>query len=415
VASQQAIATQLPREQELLDIAARTFRRKGYHGTSMSDIAAEMGILGGSLYHYFPSKEDLLYRISLEAFDAGATALQESMAQPGSADQRLAHVLRGHVLTVARNVDVIGTCLMEARSLQPQRAREIRERAGEYVRPVRRLIIEGQTAGVLRAFDPRVVSLSALGMGNWVARWYRHNDWRSAEDLAGIFSEIAVRGLATAEGAAHPSATSPVPADLVRVARLRWRDGERRDKEALMLSTATELFAQRGYHGTSLQAIADRMGALKGSIFNYVSGKEELLFRIIDTTLGQAERRQEQLMQVADPLLRLRAAMIVHVNYMAANRAALTVMLLEIGGLGDELRLRILDRTRHYRRLIEVSLAEGRQRGLLKDLDPHIATLGVIGCLNWTHTWLRSARASQPSAAEMISDMLLRGLAAPAV
>jgi hypothetical protein len=107
--------------------------------------------------------------------------------------------------------------------------------------------------------------------------------------------------------------------------------------------------------------------------------------------------------------------MIVHVNYMAANRAALTVMLLEIGGLGDELRLRILDRTRHYRRLIEVSLAEGRQRGLLRDLDPHIATLGVIGCLNWTHTWLRSARASHPTAAEMISDMLLRGLAAPAV
>src|SRR5258708_30437681 len=112
MASQQAMATQLPREQELLDIAARTFRRKGYHGTSMRDIAAEMGILGGSLYHYFPSTEDLLYRISLEAFDSGATALQDSMAQPGSADQRLATVLRGHVLTVARNVDAVGTCLM---------------------------------------------------------------------------------------------------------------------------------------------------------------------------------------------------------------------------------------------------------------------------------------------------------------
>src|SRR5687768_12521727 len=106
------------RSEQVYAAALRLFREKGYHATSMQDIAAAVGLYKGSLYHYIGSKEELL----VEVFERGmGTILRdvERIASEASLSpsQQLRHVIRAHVCAVAENLDTLTVYFHEWRSL----------------------------------------------------------------------------------------------------------------------------------------------------------------------------------------------------------------------------------------------------------------------------------------------------------
>jgi len=107
------------REDEILAAAARIFREKGYHGTSVRDIAEAVGLLKGSLYHYIRSKDELLARLFEGLLEDTVRELGSIVARDASPEARLRDMVRAYADAVMAHHDAVGLYLREWRSLPP--------------------------------------------------------------------------------------------------------------------------------------------------------------------------------------------------------------------------------------------------------------------------------------------------------
>src|SRR6185295_17946848 len=150
------------RRTELTRQAARLFAEKGYHGTSIGDLAEAMGVQKGSLYAHISSKQDLLYETMAEgarAFHAGLDEISED--EPVTAKIRLA--LRSHLRVVADQLDVATVFVQEWRYLEGERREEILGERRRYEERIRALFREGRDLGELRTdLDDATAALLVL-------------------------------------------------------------------------------------------------------------------------------------------------------------------------------------------------------------------------------------------------------------
>jgi AcrR family transcriptional regulator len=161
------------RRSELTRIAAQLFAEKGYHGTSIGDLAEAMGVQKGSLYHHIESKADLLWELVREgaaAFHAGLDAIDESL--PATEKIRLA--LRAHLAVVAEQLDVATVFVKEWTALEGERREAFVAERRRYEERVRDLFREGVERSELRTdLDVQTAALLFLSAGNWAYAWLR--------------------------------------------------------------------------------------------------------------------------------------------------------------------------------------------------------------------------------------------------
>src|SRR5438034_11812619 len=126
------------RRSELTRQAARLFAEKGYHGTSIGDLAQAMGVQKGSLYAHIDSKQDLLYatmRDGATAFHGALDAIPEQL--PATEKIRLA--LRAHLRIVAEQLEVATVFVREWRYLEGERRDEVLDERRRYEERIRDL------------------------------------------------------------------------------------------------------------------------------------------------------------------------------------------------------------------------------------------------------------------------------------
>jgi TetR/AcrR family transcriptional regulator, cholesterol catabolism regulator len=190
IVSMQLIAT---RRRELTRQAARLFAEKGYHGTSMGDLAAAMGVQKGSLYSLTESKQELLYETMREgaaSFHAGLDALPERA--PAAEKIRLA--LRAHLRVVAEQLDMATVFTREWRYLEGERREEILGERRRYEERLRGLFRDGREHGELRTdLDESAAALLALSAVNWAYTWLTPG--RDTDALADSFAAILIDGI----------------------------------------------------------------------------------------------------------------------------------------------------------------------------------------------------------------------------
>jgi AcrR family transcriptional regulator len=187
---------ELSRRDELLTKAAELFRKRGYHATSMEDIANALGILRGSLYHHISSKQDLLSEIMTRGIEVLLEHIRPVAANRELApEERLVGIIRAHVLTVTEQPDVVAVFLHEHKSLGHDHIPRLLMLRDEYEGLVREVIQEGIQAGVFRPVDVRVATFGLLGMVNWLYQWYRPGGRCGPEEIADQFAEMALQSL----------------------------------------------------------------------------------------------------------------------------------------------------------------------------------------------------------------------------
>jgi AcrR family transcriptional regulator len=181
------------RRHELTRQAARLFAERGFHGTSMGDIAEALGVQKGSLYSLTGSKQQLLYetmRAGAEAFHAALDAIPDDLP----AVERVRLALRCHLRVVAEQIDVATVFTREWRYLEgPEREGILAERR-RYEERFRALFREGVEAGELRPdLDAGAAALLVLSAANWAYTWLQPE--RDTDDLADRFAAILVEGI----------------------------------------------------------------------------------------------------------------------------------------------------------------------------------------------------------------------------
>jgi AcrR family transcriptional regulator len=181
------------RRRELTREAAKLFAQKGYHGTSIGDIAEALGVQKGSLYAHIASKEDLLYETMREGAEAFHAAL-DAIPDDAPATEKIRLALRGHLRVVAEQLEVATVFVQEWRYLEGARRDEIVAERRRYEERIRELFREGRELSELRAdLDDASAALLLLSAANWAYTWLQPG--RDTVELADRFFALLVDGM----------------------------------------------------------------------------------------------------------------------------------------------------------------------------------------------------------------------------
>jgi TetR/AcrR family transcriptional regulator, cholesterol catabolism regulator len=181
------------RRSELTRQAARLFAERGYHGTSIGDLADAMGVQKGSLYAHIRSKQDLLYATMREGADAFHGVL-DALPEEGPVADRIRLALRGHLRVVSEQLDVATVFMREWRYLEGERCEEIVAERRRYEERIRALFREGRELGELRTdLDDATAALLLLSAANWAYTWLQPG--RDTDALADRFYALLVDGM----------------------------------------------------------------------------------------------------------------------------------------------------------------------------------------------------------------------------
>jgi AcrR family transcriptional regulator len=156
-----------------------------------------------------------------------------------------------------------------------------------------------------------------------------------------------------------------------------------------LVAVATRLFAERGYHGTSMADLAEAMGVQKGSLYSLTESKQELLVAITRDGAAAFHAALDGVPDDAAPLERIRLALRAHLRVVAGQLDAATVFTREWRFLDEPERAAFRSERRRYEDRWNELLREAAERGALRaDLDVDASVLLVLSAANWAYTWL---------------------------
>jgi len=177
-------------------VAARLFQQRGYHATSMNDVAAALKLSKGGLYHHFQSKDEILFELMSHALDITEQRVLDPVRGIQDPEERLRALIRLHVDVVLSVRDrEITVLLHENHPLPPSLRRQINARKKGYIHFLERLIAEvQQSRGAIEGVSARAATFALLGMINWLYQWYKQEGTLSAEQIAREYTQIFFAG-----------------------------------------------------------------------------------------------------------------------------------------------------------------------------------------------------------------------------
>jgi AcrR family transcriptional regulator len=186
------------RQRIIRERAAELFAAYGYRQTSMQDIGEASGVMKGTLYHFYKTKELLLCDILRQAIDPPQREMDEIVQMPiGEADKlerliaalvRYHRDLRPYMVTFTRE---------DLESVQdPELRSDLEKRQRRFERTWEDAVRAAIEAGAIRSdLDHRLVAFGIIGMINWMFQWYSPTGRLSADDIAATFAAIVLEGL----------------------------------------------------------------------------------------------------------------------------------------------------------------------------------------------------------------------------
>ncbi|CAN5150321.1 TetR/AcrR family transcriptional regulator [soil metagenome] len=182
--------------EDVVRAASRLFASRGYHGTSMRDLAREVGVLGSSLYSHIDSKEDLLVEIVEIGAALFRSAADRATGQGGTGADQLAALVTGHIDVVLDHLDEARTFLYEANALDDTHREKVLAARDQYEAVFRRAFQTGVADGSFRPdIDTKLAAILVLSILNAIERWYRPGGDLSRLRLAQTVMGFALDGL----------------------------------------------------------------------------------------------------------------------------------------------------------------------------------------------------------------------------
>ena len=185
------------RRDDILLAAAEVFVERGFDAATTREIGERAGLLSGSLYHHFETKEEMLFALVRDVYSGILASLESMQAAPGSGADRLRLLVEIDVRHLIGNLARTTLSLHEFRSLTEEHRAVIADAEARYAAAVTELIEEGRADGSIRPdADPKLARMVVLGAANWVYRWYRADGEHDTESIAATIASLAVDGLA---------------------------------------------------------------------------------------------------------------------------------------------------------------------------------------------------------------------------
>ena len=173
---------------------------------------------------------------------------------------------------------------------------------------------------------------------------------------------------------------------------------------------AARLFAEKGYHGTSIGDLAEALGVQKGSLYAHIQGKEDLLYETMRTGAAAFHAALDEIPEKLQATEKIRLALRAHLRVVVDQLEVATVFVQEWKYLDGERRDEIVAERRRYEERIRELFREGREQGELRsDLDETAAARLFLSAANWAYSWL-TPRADTDALADSFFAVLLDGI-----
>jgi AcrR family transcriptional regulator len=182
------------KREAVIRAAARAFHARGFHNTSLDDVAATLQVTKPTLYYYVRNKEELLFQCFLTGLEGIEAGLAQALQSQASGRDRLRQVLRRYAVAIASE---FGWCMVRAedQDLAEELSAQIKVRKGHIDQGIRALIRAGIEDGSLAACDPKMTAFALAGALNWIAHWHREDDALGPEAIADQFVTFFENGL----------------------------------------------------------------------------------------------------------------------------------------------------------------------------------------------------------------------------
>jgi len=209
-ASRERLRDREIKREAVIRAAARAFNRKGYHNTSLDDIAAALEVTKPTVYYYVSNKEQLLFECFVAGIENIRAAFREARSLAAPARDRLKAVLRHYGESVASE---FGWCMVRAedQDLSPDMSRHIKAMKSEIDQGIRRLLREGIQDGSIHPCDPKMTAFALAGALNWIAHWYRESQSMTGTEIAEAFIAVFESGLKPRPEISHEDPTCRKP------------------------------------------------------------------------------------------------------------------------------------------------------------------------------------------------------------
>jgi len=183
------------RLEAVLQSAANIFFAKGFHATSIEDVARDVGMLKGSLYYYINSKDDLLFRLLLAGIEDSDAFIAQQIDPGGEPAAQLERAIRAQIDYIIQNRVPFGLFLHEFDSLSGKRQHKLIAVMSRYNNRFVDLVRKGQEQGKLIDGEPWVIVNGILGMCNWLYRWYDPDQVSDSEQIKSVFVKMIFAGI----------------------------------------------------------------------------------------------------------------------------------------------------------------------------------------------------------------------------
>ena len=185
----------LQKTEEIYQVIARLFAYRGYHSTSMREIARELGMNQSSLYYYFASKQDILFTLMNDAMDDVLAILEDISSTDLLPEDRLNRVLSFYTQYYAGDQERLILLINEMNSLKEEYRSILVGKQRRYVQLIKSILEELAAQDKIKQIDPAIATFAFFGMVHYTIKWYHKDGPVSLEQLANAFVEIFTKGV----------------------------------------------------------------------------------------------------------------------------------------------------------------------------------------------------------------------------
>jgi len=185
----------MSKKEVIAKAATKLFAAQGFERTPVRKIAEKVDLSVPGMFHYFPSKEDILNEIMIGFMEEGFRKLKEINSDDMGPVERVEGFCKFYVDHYAGNQDLLTILVSEWKYLSREHRQVFFDKQRGYVDALKKLFSTLADQGLLKPVDPSVLTFMFFGMVLWTYSWYDPKGKLGLEELGGIFSDVFLRGV----------------------------------------------------------------------------------------------------------------------------------------------------------------------------------------------------------------------------
>jgi AcrR family transcriptional regulator len=370
----------------ILSHAARLFNSKGTRATTLTDIAASLGLTKTSLYYYVKTKEVLIYQCYMATLESHHATLDDIEARYQAPLDRVAAFFLNHFdcwLAARQGRGSYRAALLEIASLKGAHREEVEAAYMAVFKRVRQYLRDGIAEGTVRNCETTSTTRALLAsLPSWSLSWLHEVPTEDIPQVAQQTLDVLLNGLYSGEGSySWQPINTPMVSAAQNKAFISREEGNRLKQEAFFRA-GSAFFNRKGFKGTSLNEISEHLHVSKGAFYYHIRNKEDLLYQCYKYSLDITSGIQAQVAELEGSGIEKLDHVCRRIFMVQNSDVGPLVRYSTLTALSEAHRVEVIQLIRRYNQNFGDVIAAGVADGSIRGINNIVTRNLVAGAIN---------------------------------